>query len=159
MANPADSLELRREDLASKVARRLIEALDSELTEQYPEPDATHFDLAANEVTGTSGTFLVAYLDGKPVACGALRVIEAGIGEIKRMYVAPALRGNGIAHAVLAALEAQARKLGMRRLVLETGKRQLAALALYRNGGFVTIPCFGEYLRSPLSVCMAKDLL
>ena len=155
----ANSLSIRQEDLACEAARRLLAALDDELSEQYPEPDANHFELAAEEVAGTSGAFLVAYLDGKAVACGALRGIEAGVGEIKRMYVAPPLRGKGVARAMLAALETNARKLGMRRLVLETGTRQLNALSLYRNAGFATIPCFGEYVRSPLSVCMAKDLL
>jgi putative acetyltransferase len=59
---------------------------------------------------------------------------------------------------VLEALEAEARALGIARLVLETGTRQGEALALYRRTGFSRIPPFGEYVGSPLSVCMAKDL-
>jgi len=57
---------------------------------------------------------------------------------------------------MLTALEDSARKLGIRRLVLETGPRQLEALALYRRAGFVAIPRFGEYTHSELSLCMGK---
>ena len=59
---------------------------------------------------------------------------------------------------ILAALEAEARQLGIARLLLETGERQPEAVTLYTRAGFVRIPPFGEYLTSPLSVCMAKDL-
>ncbi|WP_437338073.1 GNAT family N-acetyltransferase [Sorangium sp. So ce394] len=60
--------------------------------------------------------------------------------------------------SILRALEEQALALGRTRLVLETGVRQPEAIALYRRAGFVEIPPFGEYLGSPLSVCMGKDL-
>lgn len=75
------------------------------------------------------------------------------------MYVVPAVRGRGFSRSILAALEDGALTLGIRRLVLETGPRQLQALALYRRAGFVVIPCFGEYTHSELSLCMAKDLV
>jgi putative acetyltransferase len=69
------------------------------------------------------------------------------------------VRGHGIGRALLARLEDEARALGLHRLVLETGTRQLEALALYRNAGFTGIPAYGEYVASPgTSVCMAKSL-
>jgi GNAT superfamily N-acetyltransferase len=74
------------------------------------------------------------------------------------MYVAPEERGRGVGRALLAALEAAARALGLSRLVLETGDRQREAIALYRRAGFRDIPPFGEYVGSPLSVCMGKEL-
>jgi GNAT superfamily N-acetyltransferase len=74
------------------------------------------------------------------------------------MYVILEERGSGVGRALLTALEAEARALGFARLVLETGTRQIAALALYRRAGFADITPFGEYLGSPLSVCLAKDL-
>ena len=80
------------------------------------------------------------------------------VAEVKRMYVRTAARGRGIGGAILVALETEARVLGVSRLVLETGVRQPEALALYRRFGFDVIPPFGEYVESPLSVCMAKDL-
>jgi putative acetyltransferase len=75
------------------------------------------------------------------------------------MYVSPVVRGKGLGRRLLAALEAEALALGVRRLVLETGVRQAAALALYRATGFQRIPLFGEYCLSPeTSVCLGKDI-
>jgi GNAT superfamily N-acetyltransferase len=74
------------------------------------------------------------------------------------MYVKPTLRGRGVARRVLASLEAEARSLGVKRVVLETGERQPEALSLYSQSGFSRIPAFGEYLGSPLSLCMGKEL-
>src|ERR1700722_8781528 len=155
---PPPPLAIRREELKSSIASRLIEALNAELTAQYPEPGATHFRLEAEEVATDKGAFLVGYLDGEPVACGAIRCVDVGVAEIKRMFVIPAARGRGYSRAILTALEDSARQLGIRRLVLETGPRQLEALALYRRAGFVAIARFGEYTHSELSLCMGKDL-
>jgi GNAT superfamily N-acetyltransferase len=74
------------------------------------------------------------------------------------MYVVPTARSGGVARRVLEHLEIEARRLGVARLVLETGTRNPDALALYHRAGYVEIPLFGEYMGSPLSVCMAKDL-
>ncbi len=144
--------------LSAPIAQQLIGDLNAELSEQYPEEGATHFRLDEEEVGAGRGAFLVAYLDTDAVGCGALRTIEPGIGEIKRMYVAPAARGRGVGRAVLSALEGEARRLGVRRILLETGIRQTVALALYRRAGYWPAPPFGEYVDSPLSVYLAKDL-
>jgi len=103
--------------------------------------------------------FFVAYRDSVPVGCGAMRRLDATTAELKRIYVIPAARDEGIGRAVLEALESEARKLGIQRLVLETGTRQDAALHLYRRCGFREVELFGEYLETPAtSICMAKDL-
>jgi len=130
----------------------------AELSSRYPEDGATHFRLDPDEVAPGRGAFLVATRAGEPVGCGAVRRIEAETGEIKRMYVSPEARGHGVGRAVLAALETEARAPGLARLVLETGIRQPEAIALYERAGFSRIPAFGEYVNSPVSVCMAKDL-
>ncbi len=76
------------------------------------------------------------------------------------MYVIPTARGTGLGRRLVTALEKEARALGVRRLVLETGVRQEAALALYRATGFHPIPLYGEYCLSPeTSVCLGKELL
>jgi GNAT superfamily N-acetyltransferase len=152
------TLSIRREPLTSSVAGALIAALNAELSTQYPEPGATHFRLDPSEVAGDRGAFLVAFLAGAPVACGAVRLVTADAAELKRMYVVPTARGLGIGRALLEALEGQARHLGATRLVLETGVRQAAALVLYQRAGFLPIPPFGEYQNSPTSVCMGKAL-
>jgi len=154
----ASEVRVHRADILSPPARALIEALNAELSSRYPEEGATHFRLDPREVVDGQGAFLIASNSGKPVGCGAVRRIEARSGEIKRMYVSRDARGHGIGRAILGALEAEARTLGIARLVLETGTRQGEALALYERAGFVRIAPFGEYVNSPLSVCMAKDL-
>jgi len=146
-------------DLNSPVSRALIAALNEELTGVYSEPGATHFRLDPEEVRDGRGAFLVIYKDGTPVGCGALRLIEPDTAELKRMYVAPAARGEGLGRRLLLALEAEARALHVWRLVLETGVRQAAALALYRSNGFQPIPLYGEYCLSPeTSICLGKTL-
>jgi GNAT superfamily N-acetyltransferase len=149
---------LRPEAVQSALANELISALNAELSARYPEDGANHFRLEPDEVAPGRGAFLVAYVAGEAVGCGAVRRLDGDIAEIKRMYVRPTTRGRGVGGALLAALEAEAHGLGIRRLVLETGARQPEALALYRRAGFVVIPAFGEYVDSPLSVCMGKDL-
>jgi putative acetyltransferase len=162
------AIDITREDLASDVARALISALNAELSARYPEPGATHFSLDPREVAPGSGIFVVVRRLDHPIGCGAMRWLrdpdlmrELGprVGELKRMYVAPEARGQGIGRALLTRLEDEARTLGLTRLVLETGTRQLEALALYRNAGFTSIPAYGEYGASPgTSVCLSKDL-
>jgi GNAT superfamily N-acetyltransferase len=154
-------VEICRTDILSSIAGELIGSLNAELMGRYPEPGANHFRLDADEVAEGRGGFFVAYLDGKPVGCGAVRRVEPSVAEIKRMYVAPVARGSGVGRQILDTLQEEARRLGATRLVLETGPRQPEAIALYSRAGFAVIPLFGDYLNSPhpeLSVCMAKDL-
>lgn len=153
-----NDVTIQRCDILSSVAQELIRALNAELARQYPEEGANHFRLDPEEVAAGRGAFLVASRNGTPIGCGAVRRIAEQSGELKRMYVALEARGLGIGRALLAALEAEARALGLTRLVLETGLRQKEALGLYRHAGFTEIPTFGEYIGSPLSICLAKEL-
>lgn len=157
-AGLAGRIEVARATLRDPDAVRLILALNTELSATYPEPGATHFRLDEDEVTGERGALLVARLGGEAVGCGAVRRLGDGDAELKRMYVVPRFRGLGVSRAVLRALEAQARALGARRVVLETGVRQAAALGLYERAGYARVPAFGEYVDSPLSVCLARPL-
>jgi putative acetyltransferase len=154
----SSAITIQRVELLSPAAQALIAALNAELSSIYLEQGATHFRLDPDEVADGQGAFLVATRAAKAVGCGAVRRIDGQTGEIKRMYVPPEERGKGLSRLLLNALESEARKLGLSRVVLETGVRQLAALALYEKAGFSRIEPFGEYIGSPLSVCMAKDL-
>jgi len=151
-------LTIQPSDIVSPAARSLIEELNAELSRTYPEEGATHFRLDPQEVAQGRGAFLVASRDGEPVGCGAVRRLEGRTAEVKRMYVRPQERGRGVGRALLAALEDEARAMGLSRLVLETGVRQKEAIALYQRCQFSVIAPFGEYVGSPLSVCMAKEL-
>jgi putative acetyltransferase len=155
----SETITIARAELSAEVSRALIASLNAELTGVYPEPGANHFHLDPEELAPGRGSFLVVYRDGVPVGCGAMRLLDPDTAELKRMYVSPLARGQGLGRRLVAALEAEARALGVRRLVLETGIRQAAALALYRATGFQLIPLFGEYCLSPeTSVCLGKDL-
>ncbi|MDA1215782.1 MAG: GNAT family N-acetyltransferase [Chloroflexi bacterium] len=151
-------LSIQRTQLESPEATGLIDALNAEITERYPEEGANFFHLDPAEIAPGHGAFFVAYVEAVAAGCGAVRRLSDDTSEIKRMYVVPALRGRGIARALLTALEAEAKSLGLKRLVLETGERQPEALGLYRQAGFTVIPAYGEYIDAPLSLCMGKDL-
>ncbi|MFM7347844.1 MAG: GNAT family N-acetyltransferase [Tagaea sp.] len=91
-----------------------------------------------------AGEFFVARIGGKAIACGAVKRIDAGTAEIKRMWVSPEARGQGVAKALLAALEAEAAKRGAVRIVLDTNKALLEAHALYRKAGYREIARFND---------------
>jgi GNAT superfamily N-acetyltransferase len=145
-------------DILSPAAQSLIQSLNAELLATYPEPGACHFRLDPNEVAPGNGVFLIASRQSTPIACGAIRRIDNTTAEVKRMYVVPEHRGQGVGKALLTALEQHAKSLNLTRLALETGTRQTQALALYHNAGFQIILPFAEYTTSPLSICMAKQL-
>jgi putative acetyltransferase len=157
-ASKAFPVEIRPEELSATVVQRLILALNTELESIYPEDGANFFRLDPEEVAKDRGAFLVAYLDEKPIGCGAVRLNEPGLAEIKRMYVDPHVRGRRVGRQIVNALETQAQRLGATRIVLETGPRQPDAIAMYAHAGFHEIPLYGEYIGSLFSVCMAKDL-
>jgi putative acetyltransferase len=153
------TLAIRRSTLGSPEAARLIAALNAELTATFPEPGATHFSLAGTEVEGGIGAFVLAYLDDVAVGCGAVRRLDEATAELKRMYVDPSVRGRGVGRALVEALEGEARRLGLTRVVLETGTRLAPAIGLYESAGYARIPLFGEYLASPAtSLCFGKSL-
>lgn len=153
-------MRIERTTLESPEAKALIAALDAELSKAYPEEGANHFGLTEDDVAPGRGVFVVLRdRDGAPVGCGALRRLEGDRAEIKRMYIARAVRGNRLAEIVLRALEDEARALGVGRVVLETGVRQGPALRLYERNGYTPTPPWGEYIDSPLSVCLEKRLV
>ncbi|MBC8081812.1 MAG: GNAT family N-acetyltransferase [Hymenobacter sp.] len=101
---------------------------------------------------------VVAYRGKEPVGCGAFKEYEADAVEIKRMFVRPADRGQGIAQAVLAELERWAREAGYAACVLETGKKQPEAIRLYEKSGYAFTPNYGQYVGVENSVCLRKEL-
>jgi GNAT superfamily N-acetyltransferase len=146
------------EPFDSRDAQRLIAALDAGLAELYSPDQRFGPNLKAQHLESGKGTFLVARDAGRAVACGAIRMIDATTAEVKRMYVEPDQRGKGVGRSVLDRLQAEAQKLGARRLVLETGTHSPDAIALYGRAGFRAIDCWGEYATAPTSVCMEKTL-
>src|SRR6202165_3149559 len=142
-------ISISAEPFDSPDAQRLIAALDAGLAELYPPEQRFGPNLKAQHLEGGRGTFLVARDGGRAVGCGAIRLIDDETAEVKRMYVEPDQRGKGVGRAVLASLEAAARRLRAQRLVLETGTNSPEAPALYGSAGFTQIGCWGEYATSP----------
>ncbi len=134
----------------------LVPRVQQEYVARYGGPDETPIDPA--EFAGSRGCFLVGYLGDVPVGCGGVRLLADGAAEIKRMYVAPTVRGRGIARALLAALEEAARAAGAEQVQLETGSLQPEAMALYASSGYEPIPPYGHYRCAPESRCFAKRL-
>ncbi len=135
---------------------RLLEALDAYQSSLYP-PESNHF-LDVEALAAPSVRFFVARRDREAVGCGALRIDQAGYGELKRMFVAPAARATRLGRRILERIEEEARREGLDRLRLETGIHQPEALGLYRSAGYVEREAFGEYKPDPLSVFMEKRL-
>jgi putative acetyltransferase len=99
---------------------------------------------------------IVAYEGDTPVGCGAIKAFSPEAMEVKRMYVLPQKRGMGIASKILTALEEWAKELGYRKTVLETGRRQPEAIALYKNRGYQVTPNYGQYIGVDNSICFEK---
>lgn len=96
------------------------------------------------ELVPPRGAFLVARVDGEPVACGALKGIGGGTASLKRMWVAEGARGLGLGRRMLEALEGEARALGFRRVRLETNRALVEAIALYRSAGYREVAAFND---------------
>lgn len=131
-------------DPASDVARWCLAQYFAELSRRFERgfDPAQSLSPDEDELRLPRGAFLVAFVDGDPVACGALKTLEPGVGYLKRMWVADSMRGFGFGGRMLRALEAQARELGMHTLRLETNRALVEAIGLYRRSGYVEIPRF-----------------
>lgn len=157
-------MEIRKARYDNPDAVKLNDLVQLEYVERYGETDATPMDAA--HFDPPQGVYLLVYdAGGAPVASGGWRArdesaegLADGDAEIKRMFVAPHVRGQGLARKVLAELEATAAAAGRTRMVLETGLRQPEAIALYESAGYTPVPKFGIYRHDELSLCLAKKL-
>jgi GNAT superfamily N-acetyltransferase len=143
MRDDSGVTEFRRVDAAEPPASDLLEAMIAELAPLYgridvPEaPSATPEDFAA-----PNGAFLVGFEGEEAICCGGIKRLPDGACEIKRMFVVPGARGRGVARALLAALEDEARALGYDVARLDTGAKQPHAERMYRAAGYRDIGNF-----------------
>ncbi|GGF08072.1 GNAT family N-acetyltransferase [Hymenobacter cavernae] len=147
-------LHLTRTTSDSADFRALVHLLDQDL---QVRDGAEHTFYAQFNKVDAIRHVVVAYLGAEPVGCGAFKEFTRELVEIKRMFVQPAHRGQGIAPAILTALEQWAQTLHYRGCVLETGKKQPEAIRLYQKSGYHGIPNYGQYVGVENSVCMQKD--
>ncbi len=149
------ALEIVRTDSTNLDFRSLVVLLDQDL--RMRDGDEHAFYATYNKIDALSEV-VVAYRDERAVGCGAFKKYSGQTAEIKRMYVVPEFRGQGIAGAVLRELERWARDSGFTEAILETGKKQPEAIRLYQKSGYVLIPNYGQYQGVENSVCMSKRL-
>jgi DNA-binding MarR family transcriptional regulator/GNAT superfamily N-acetyltransferase len=140
------AIDIRRVDPDGPDARSCVRAYFAELdrrSESGFDPSAG-ISAEPHEVAPPAGLFLVAYLHGEPVGCGAVKHHAGQPSEIKRMWVAESARGLGIARRLLAELETDAVARGATTANLETNKALVEAIALYRSAGYVEVPAFND---------------
>ncbi|MDB5278511.1 MAG: family N-acetyltransferase [Ferruginibacter sp.] len=135
--------------------RELVQQLDADL--KIRDGDEHAFYAQFNK-TATIKYALVAYDGDVPAGSGAIRELNPDTMEVKRMFVLPAYRGKGIASAMLQMLETWSVELGYKKCVLETGKNQPEAIALYKKSNYKIIPNYGQYQSMTNSVCFEKEL-
>ena len=126
--------------------RELIGELDRVLAAEYL-PEQQH-GLALEALFQPHIRLFVARLNGVAIGCGGIALFDE-YAEVKRMYVRETVRGSGVAQALLARIETEARIARLAVLRLETGDRQAAALRLYARAGFTPCAAFGDYVLMP----------
>lgn len=140
----------------NKDFQKLVAALDADLRIRDGEE---HGFYAQYNKIDTIKHVVVAYENNEPVGCGAVKKYDSDTMEIKRMYVPPEKRNKGIASMVLKELEQWTAELNYKKCLLETGKKQPEAIALYEKNGYKIVPNFGQYENVANSVCFEKVLI
>lgn len=148
-------IALKRTNSDDADFRALVVLLDAVLRER--DGDEHAFYNQFNKVDAIQHV-VVAYENGIPVGCGAIKKYSSKITEVKRMFVHDDYRRKGIAQKVLSELEKWAAELEFTSCILETGKKQPEAITLYLKCSYTIIPNYGQYIGVENSVCMEKVL-
>jgi len=138
------AITVERVDGASPDARTCLAAYAADIDARFPEGFDPASLVRPVEVSGAAGAFLVAYEEGRPVGCGALRTLEPGVGEIRHVWVHPDARRLGLARRILAGLERQAAAHGHDVVRLDTHAALTEAQAMYRASGYTEIPRYDD---------------
>ncbi|MFI9174024.1 bifunctional helix-turn-helix transcriptional regulator/GNAT family N-acetyltransferase [Streptomyces lincolnensis] len=133
-------------DGAAPDARACLDAYAADIDARFPEGFDTSDLVRPEEVSGRSGAFFVAYEEGRPVGCGALRRLRPGIGEIRHVWVHPDARRLGLARRILTALETEAAARGLDTLRLDTHATLTEAQAMYRACGYREIDPYVDHV-------------
>ncbi|MGN6537277.1 MAG: GNAT family N-acetyltransferase [Mesorhizobium sp.] len=135
------------EELASTAdARWCLDQYAANLERLFPEgfDQSRGNRLEPDDVLPPHGHFVIARLGGRPVGCGALKVLDSRTGEITRVWTAEEVRGQGIATRIMDALEEIGRAQGFERLLLDTNRALVAAQAMYAKRGYREIPPYND---------------
>ena len=134
---------------------QLVKQLDADLAERDGKEHLFYDQY--NRIDGIKYV-VVAYEMENPVGCGAIKAYGPDTMEIKRMFVVPQSRRQGVAGNILSALENWAATLSFERCILETGKNQPEAIALYLKSGYNVISNYGQYANVENSICFEKKV-
>lgn len=148
------TIAIERPDTVDAI--QLIAELDTALAAFYPIESRHGYSV--EKLIRQDVAFFVIRVDGIPAGCGGIQLFAKDYGELKRMYVRPEFRGQGLGKLLLEQLSAYALTNGVSLLRLETGIYQTEAIALYERWGFRKIPPFGDYKLDPLSLCYERQL-
>jgi DNA-binding MarR family transcriptional regulator/GNAT superfamily N-acetyltransferase len=142
----ASAVRIKAEAPDGVDARWCLERYFRELAERFEAGFDPANSISANvdELTPPAGVFVIARLGGQAIGCGALKVKERNIGEIKRMWVCADARGLGVGRRTLETLETHAREFGLNTLRLETNRVLKEAQALYRKSGYSEVAPFND---------------
>lgn len=133
-------------DGAAPDARACLDAYAADIDERFPEGFDKSDLVEPGEVSGDAGAFFVAYEEGRPVGCGALRRLEPGVGEIRHVWVHREARRLGLARRILEALEGAAAARGLTVVRLDTHATLTEAQAMYRASGYTEIPAYVHHV-------------
>ena len=141
----AATIHLRTVEPTDPAAVEAVGHYFAELDRRFP----TGFDAGegahdAESMASGAGAFVVATSDGRPVACGGVQQVRPGVGEVKRMWVHPEWRGAGLGSRMLRHLEAEAARLGHRRVVLDTNATLVEAISMYERAGYSPTERYNE---------------
>ncbi len=159
--SPADGDHLSADDSGAPIqlvarsyddpdAQMLVKALYGEQLDTYGFADSPEAEVASDYVEPCGLLLVACTSSGQPVGCGGYRTYDQGarVAEVRKMFVTPDYRGHGLARRILSQLERQAVELGARRIVLETGALNGAAIRLYLATGYRPIPSYVPGRRS-----------
>ena len=148
-------IQIIRTDSSDPGFIKLVKLLDADLAKRDGEE---HSFYAQYNKINMINHVIVAYENDKPVSCGALKEYSPKVMEVKRMYTLPEYRGKGLATQVLTELEKWAVEMSFQKCILETGKAQPEAIALYTKNTYSIIPNYGQYAGIENSVCFEKEI-
>lgn len=152
------SLRIADIDPTGQIAQELLHAAAAEVRPLYDHFDQGPQPPPENTALGVRERYVAAFVDQLPIGCGALREFDETTAEVRRMYVCAKYRRQGLGRALLSHLIVEARQLGYERIVIETGDKQPAAIALYELSGFTRIEAFGLHVNDPTSRCYELQL-
>ncbi|WP_334116726.1 GNAT family N-acetyltransferase [Ligilactobacillus sp.] len=147
-------IEIIESSIESKDAEKLISELNQSLIEITGDDGTSNFN--SDDVKEIGTVFLIAYFNGIPYGCGALRKLSDDVAEIKRIYA----KTNcvGIGRAIIEKLEEKAVEFGYARILLETRKQNKHAIKFYNRCGYVHCETYGRYRTNDDAYCFEKNL-